>query len=72
MLINYFEQLQTLSSGLEIPLKKIFHKAGIPSSTYYRTVKGDTQLSYDTSIKIANMIEIIRTGKCKRRDKRVL
>lgn len=72
MLINYFEQLKAMSSELEIPLKNIFHRAGVPSSTYYRTLKGDTQLSYDTSLKIANMIEIIKTGKCKRKDKRVL
>ena len=72
MLVNYFAQLQAMSSELGIPLKKIFHRAGVPSSTYYRTLKGDTQLSCETSIKIANMIEIIRTGKCKRKDKRVL
>jgi len=57
MLKSYLDQLHEQADDLGIPLLKIFIKAGVPTSTYYRTIGGKTQLSYDTAMKVQVMID---------------
>lgn len=40
-----------------MPLLKAFKWAEIPTSTYYRTIRGDTELRHDTAVKVMDAIE---------------
>jgi len=33
----------------------------VPTSTYYRSINGDTELRYDTAVKVINAIEEIHS-----------
>lgn len=73
MLKSYFNQLQELAADVDVPLLKIFVRAGVPPSTYYRTVQGKTAISFDTAVKVANMIQLIKEGRTRsRKNKRQL
>lgn len=56
MLTTYPEQLQSLAESAGVELKDAFHRAGIPSSTYYRSVKGKRAMTYETAVKVADAI----------------
>ena len=58
--------------GISLPLHKVFVKAGIPTSTYYRTLNGDTELRYETACKVYRMLELLEGSYAKPSDKRVL
>lgn len=53
---TYPEQLQSLAETAGIELKDAFHRAGVPSSTYYRSVKGTRAMTYETAVKVADAI----------------
>lgn len=53
---TYPEQLQSLAETAGIGLKDAFHRAGVPSSTYYRSVKGTRAMTYETAVKVADAI----------------
>jgi predicted transcriptional regulator len=40
-----------------IPLLKAFKSAGVPTSTYYRTINGATELRHETARKVMKAIE---------------
>lgn len=40
-----------------LPLLQAFKSADIPTSTYYRTMNGVTELRHDTAVKVMNAIE---------------
>ncbi|MCE2842038.1 MAG: hypothetical protein LW689_04465 [Novosphingobium sp.] len=54
-LVSYFEQLDALAVQARINLLHAFIKAGVPSSTYYRTV-GGAELRYETASKVASFL----------------
>lgn len=56
MLQTYPQQLQQLAEQSGIELKDAFHRAGIPTSTYYRSVKGQRQMTYEVAQKVAHAI----------------
>jgi len=58
MLEDYWTIIQRFHkmTRLRIPLHRVFIKAGIPTSTYYRTVHG-TELKYKTALKVFNEID---------------
>lgn len=56
MLRTYPEQLQALAQDAGIELKDAFHRAGVPTSTYYRSVKGKRAMTYETAMKVADAI----------------
>jgi len=69
---SYFETLKTKSQEAEIPLLEAFIKAGVPTSTYYRTLAG-SELRHVTANKVWNMIELLINGRTyKRSDKKKL
>lgn len=52
--------MQTLEEAVEthgVPLLRAFKSAGIPTSTYYRTINGNTELRYETARKVMKAIE---------------
>ena len=54
---SYLQQLQKLSKEYNVSLIKAFDQARLPSSTYYRTVKGQTEMRYETALKVHHVIE---------------
>lgn len=62
MLEDYWTIIQRFHSmtRLRIPLHKVFIRAGVPTSTYYRTVHG-SELKYETALKV--FMEIDRLAK---------
>jgi len=73
MLKTYLEQLHEQAIEIDVPLLKVFTKAGVPTSTYYRTIGGKTHLKYETAIKVAKIIAMLKEGRTlKRNDKRKL
>ena len=54
---SYMQILEEKVKALDVPLLKAFKFAGIPTSTYYRTVNGKTELRFDTARKVMKAIE---------------
>lgn len=57
MLHTYPEQLSELAESAAVDLKDAFVTAGIPSSTYYRSLKGQRRMTFDTASKVARAIQ---------------
>lgn len=62
MLKTYPEQLSELANQAGIELKDAFIVAGVPSSTYYRSVKGARHLQLETAQKVARAIQQLAHG----------
>jgi predicted transcriptional regulator len=56
MLKTYPEQLTELATTASVDLKDAFEKAGIPSSTYYRSMQGPRHMTFETADKVARAI----------------
>ena len=54
---SYLELLQEMSEETGISLLKAFKAASVPTSTYYRTVNGVTELRFDTARKAMRELE---------------
>lgn len=57
MIKTYPQQLNEMAESIGIDLKDAFQKAGIPSSTYYRSFKGKRQMTFETAEKVARAID---------------
>ena len=55
----YLDTLKQNSSELGIDLLEAFKTAMVPTSTYYRTINGQTELRYETALKVSNAIDRI-------------
>jgi len=49
---NYMKQLLEKAQSMDIDLLTAFKQAGVPTSTFYRTINGTTELRYDTALKV--------------------
>lgn len=56
MIRTYPEQLNDLASAAGVELKDAFERAGIPSSTYYRSMQGPRHMQFETADKVARAI----------------
>jgi predicted transcriptional regulator len=54
---SYLELLEELSAETGIELLKAFKAASIPTSTFYRTINGVTELRYETARKAMRELE---------------
>ena len=72
MIQSYWDMIQEKHKGFDIPLHRVFTKAGLPTSTYYRTLNGSTELRYDTAVKVIRMMELMEGAYPTSRDKRRL
>ena len=54
---SYLKTIQDEAAEANVPLLKAFKQAEIPTSTYYRTVKGDTEIRYETALRVHHAIE---------------
>lgn len=54
---SYLNILKEKADECGLSLLTAFKEAGIPTSTYYRTVNADTELRHETSVRVMNAIE---------------
>ena len=54
---SYLELLEEMSAETGISLLKAFKAASVPTSTYYRTINGVTELRFDTARKAMKELE---------------
>ena len=54
---SYLETLEEISAETGVPLLKAFKFADVPTSTFYRTVNGNTELRFETAKKVMKAIE---------------
>lgn len=54
---SYLQIISERAEEAEIPLLKAFKSADIPTSTYYRTINGVTELRHETATKVMKAIE---------------
>lgn len=54
---SYLTILKERADECGLTLLKAFKAADIPTSTYYRTVKGDTELRHETAARVMEAIE---------------
>ena len=59
---TYLDSLIINSKARGVPLPKAFEFAGIPYSTYYRSLRG-TELRYSTAMKVDKAIRQLAKGK---------
>jgi predicted transcriptional regulator len=57
LILGYAEQLKMLAQEERVDLLDAIRHAGMPTSTYYRSIEGQTQLRFDTAETIANAIK---------------
>ena len=55
---SYYDMLIKKAAEANVPLAKAFIKAGVPTSTYYRTLNG-SELRYNTAKKVWRMLELL-------------
>jgi|TARA_R110000796_G_scaffold57960_3_gene133644 hypothetical protein len=72
MMNSYWHLIQEKHKGLNIPLHLVFVKAGLPTSTYYRTLNGTTELRYETAAKVYRVMELMEGAYPTSKDKRKL
>lgn len=54
---SYLEILEDKAAEYDIPLLSAFKSADIPTSTFYRTINGKTELRHDTARKVMKALE---------------
>jgi len=54
---SYLEILEDTAAEYDIPLLRAFKSADIPTSTFYRTINGDTELRHDTARRVMKSLE---------------
>ena len=59
---TYLDSLIINSKARGVPLPEAFEFAGIPYSTYYRSLRG-TELRYSTAMKVDTAIRELAKGK---------
>lgn len=59
MLTTYPEQLKIMAESNGVQLKDAFEYAGIPSSTYYRSMQGPRHMTFETAEKVARAIQML-------------
>lgn len=54
---SYLEILKDKAAEYDIPLLQAFKSASIPTSTFYRTINGETELRHDTARRVMKSLE---------------
>jgi len=54
---SYLQILELNAEKHDVTLLSAFKKAGIPTSTYYRTINGATEIRYETALRVVHAIE---------------
>ena len=56
---SYMQTIEEAVAAYNVPLLQAFKSAGIPTSTYYRTIHGKTELRFETARKVMKAIETL-------------
>lgn len=59
-IVSYSDQLIAAAERVGVDLPDAFARAGIPTSTYYRSIKGPMSLTLQTATKVHRAIEQLR------------
>ena len=54
---SYLQTIKDEAAEANVPLLKAFKQAEIKTSTYYRTVNGDSEIRYETALRVHHAIE---------------
>jgi predicted transcriptional regulator len=54
---SYLQYITDKAEEANVSLLKAFKWADIPTSTYYRTINGATEIRYETALRVVNAIE---------------
>jgi predicted transcriptional regulator len=54
---SYLQTIKDEAAEANVPLLKAFKQAEIQTSTYYRTVNGDSEIRYETALRVHHAIE---------------
>lgn len=65
---SYLDTLKERAEDLDVPLLAAFKKCGMPTSTYYRTINGETEPKYKTAKRILYGIERVHALREARKD----
>ena len=57
LILTYAEQLRMLATEEQVELLDAVRHAGVPTSTYYRSLEGQMQLRQSTAERIASAIK---------------
>ena len=69
---SYLTTLTSQAEKQNVSLLAAFKFSGVPTSTYYRTINGATELRYDTARKVMRSIEKLHALEQARSDTREL
>ena len=69
---SYLTTLTDQAKECKVPLLKAFKSSGVPTSTYYRTINGATELRHETARKVMKAIEKLHALEKARNDTREL
>jgi predicted transcriptional regulator len=65
---SYIQILKDRSEETGISLLKAFKYCDVPTSTYYRTINGNTELRYETAAKVMESIDKLHSLQQARAD----
>ena len=69
---SYLETITEHAASRNLELKELFRVADLPTSTYYRTINGTSELRYDTAKKLYDAVdEHVKRRKYKERLERM-
>lgn len=54
---SYLDIIKLNAKKHNVTLLSAFKKADIPTSTYYRTINGETEIRYETALRVVHAIE---------------
>jgi len=54
---SYLETITEHAASRNLELKELFRVADLPTSTYYRTINGTSELRYDTAKKLYDAVD---------------
>lgn len=69
---SYLEILKDKATEYDIPLLQAFKSASIPTSTFYRTINGETELRHDTARRVMKSLEKLHALEAAREHTRQL
>ena len=69
---SYLKTITEHAASQKIELKELFRVADLPTSTYYRTINGTSELRYETAKKLYDAVEeYVKRRKYKERIERM-
>ena len=65
---SYLQIIKEQAAEANVPLLKAFSRANIPTSTYYRTINEETEVRYNTALRVSYAIDQVQAIQQARED----